>query len=196
MAKDILSPFAVLVRDLPVTRAFDVPATLVSEWVKGLPMRDALGAPDPDPQAGEGRAELDLYADGAHAFASGTFKGYLTVACSRCVGPVRLDLDENLRVTFMPPSELPKDDEEAAGEDGAEVTGGDLDLFPFDGEKIDLEPLMREQFVLAIPYAPLCKEDCKGLCPQCGIDRNTATCTCEKPIDPRLAALKGLKLPS
>lgn len=196
MAKDILSPFAVLVRDLPCTRVITVPATLVGDWVKGLPMRDALGAPDPDPDAGEGRAELDLYADGNHAFASGAFKGYLTVACSRCVGPVRLDLDEDLRVTFMPPSELPKDDEETPDEDGVEVTGGDLDLFPFDGEKIDLEPLMREQFVLAIPYAPLCKEDCKGLCPQCGIDRNTASCTCEKPIDPRLAALKGLKLPS
>jgi uncharacterized protein len=93
---------------------------------------------------------------------------------------------------------MPKDDDEppATAEDGAEVAEGDLDLFPFDGDKIDLEPLMREQFVLAIPYAPLCKEDCKGLCPQCGIDRNTASCTCEKPIDPRLAALKGLKLPS
>jgi uncharacterized protein len=197
MAKDT-SPFTVLVRDLPVHRVFDVPATLVNDWIKGLPMRDALGAPDPDPEAGEGRAELDLYADGSHAFASGTFKGYLTVACSRCVGPVRLDLAETLKVTFMPPSEMPKDDDEppATAEDGAEVAEGDLDLFPFDGDKIDLEPLMREQFVLAIPYAPLCKEDCKGLCPQCGIDRNTASCTCEKPIDPRLAALKGLKLPS
>jgi uncharacterized protein len=49
--------------------------------------------------------------------------------------------------------------------------------------------------VLAVPFAPLCREDCKGLCPQCGIDRNTGTCSCEPPIDPRLAALKGLKLP-
>ena len=197
MAKD-LSPFVVLVRDLPVTRTFNVPATLVNEWVKGLPMRDALGAPDPDPDAGEGTAELELYADGTHAFANGSFKGYLTVACSRCIGPVRLDLDEYLKVTFMPASEMPKDEDEpvATTEDGEEVAEGDLDLFPFDGEKIDLEPLMREQFVLAIPYAPLCKEDCKGLCPQCGIDRNTGTCSCEKPIDPRLAALKGLKLPS
>lgn len=192
------SPYTVLVRDLPVHRKFEVPSTLVGEWVKGLPMRDALGAPDPDPQAGEGVAELDLYADGTHAFAAGTFKGHLMVACSRCVGPVKLNIDETLRVTFMPPGEMPAEDEaEPSSEDeGAEVSEGDLDLFPFDGEKIDLEPLFREQFVLAIPYAPLCAEDCKGLCPQCGIDRNTGTCTCEKPIDPRLAALKGLKLPS
>ena len=55
--------------------------------------------------------------------------------------------------------------------------------------------MLREQFVLAVPFAPLCREDCKGLCPQCGIDLNTGTCACEKPVDPRLAALKGLKIP-
>ena len=194
--KEPAAPYTVLVRDLPVHRAFDVPSNLVSEWLKGLPMRDALGAPDPDPQAGEGHAELDFYQDGTHAFASGTFKGHLLVACSRCVGPVRLELDEKLMVTFMPPAEMPADDDAAAGEEGAEVREGDLDVFPFDGEKLDLEPLFREQFVLAVPFAPLCSETCKGLCPQCGIDRNTGSCTCEKPIDPRLAALKGLKLPS
>ena len=200
MPKDT-NPFAVLVRDLPVHKTFEVPSTLVSDWLKGLPMREALGAPNPDPEAGEGKADLDLYADGTHAFAQGTFKGHCVVACSRCVGPVRLDIDEKLHVTFMPPGEMPSEDNEPAdqtapGDEGPEVAEGDLDVFPYDGEKIDLEPLFREQFVLAVPYAPLCKEDCKGLCPQCGIDRNTATCSCEKPTDPRLAALKGLKLPS
>lgn len=197
MAKE--TPYQVLVRDLPVHRTFEVPPQLVGEWLKGLPMRDALGAPDGDPQAGHGTAELDLYADGAHAFATGTFRGELTVACSRCVNPVTLHLDETLRVTFMPRHELPADDDAATpagGDDeGAEVDPEDLDVFPFDGERIDLEPLLREQFVLAIPYAPLCAETCKGLCPQCGIDRNSASCTCEPPIDPRLAALKGLKIP-
>ena len=85
--------------------------------------------------------------------------------------------------------------EPADGGEGAEIAEEDLDLFPYDGDAIDLEPLFREQFVLAVPFAPLCREDCKGLCPQCGIDRNTGTCSCEPPIDPRLAALKGLKLP-
>jgi uncharacterized metal-binding protein YceD (DUF177 family) len=195
MAKDA-APFAVLVRDLPVHKSFDIPASLVGDWLKGLPMRDALGAPDPDPEAGQGHAELDLYQDGTHAFAQGTFQGHLTVACSRCVGQVRLAIDEKLLVTFLPPSEMPADDDDEAGEDGAEVKEGDLDVFPFDGDKIDLEPLFREQFVLAVPFAPLCQDTCKGLCPQCGIDLNTGTCNCEKPIDPRLAALKGLKLPS
>lgn len=197
MAKE--TPYQVLVRDLPTHRTFKVPPEIVGEWLKGLPMRDALGAPDPDPQAGHGVADLELYADGAHAFAAGTFRGELTVACSRCINPVTLHLEETLRMTFMPRGEIPDDDDEPAGDDdaeGLEVSDEDLDVFPFDGERIDLEPLLREQFVLAIPYAPLCAETCKGLCPQCGIDRNTATCTCEPPIDPRLAALKGLKFPS
>jgi uncharacterized protein len=201
MAK--LGPYGVMIRDLPTHRKLEVPGAQVAEWVKGLPMRDALGAPEGDPQAGHGTADLDLYADGDHAFAAGTFQGEVTVACSRCVEPVRLPIEEKLRVTFMPRHELPDEAGEEADDapadaeagEGAEVTEGDLDLFPYDGESIDLEPLLREQFVLAVPYAPLCREDCKGLCPQCGIDRNTGTCSCEPLIDPRLAALKGLKLP-
>ena len=190
-------PYAVPLREIsddPVHRSFKVSPQLVGEWLKGLPMRDALGAPEPDPDAGRGAAELDLYAEGNHVFATGTFKGDLTVACSRCVEPVKLVIDERLLVTFMPTNEMPVDDPDA--EEGAEVPAGDLDLFPYEGEHVDLEPLFREQFVLAVPYAPLCKEDCKGLCPQCGTDLNTGTCTCERPIDPRLAGLKGLKLPS
>lgn len=197
MAKD--TPYQVLVRDLPTHRTFEVPPERVGEWLKGLPMRDALGAPDPDPEAGRGVADLDLYADGEHVFAAGTFRGELRVACSRCVNPVTLKIDEKLRVTFLPRHELPGEDDEDAGggdEEGAEVGEEDLDVFPFDGERVDLEPLLREQFVLAVPFAPLCAETCKGLCPQCGIDRNTGSCSCQPPIDPRLAPLQGLKIRS
>jgi uncharacterized protein len=200
MAK--LPPYSVLVRDLPTHRRFEVPPARVAEWVKGMPMRDALGAPEDDPEAGHGVSELDLYAEATHVFAAGTFRGEVTVACSRCVEPVKLPIDEKLRVTFMPRNELPAEDDAGAKDaaedgtaEGAEIADGDLDLFPYDGEVVDLEPLFREQFVLTVPYAPLCREDCKGLCPQCGIDRNTGTCGCTPPIDPRLAALKGLKLP-
>lgn len=189
------APYSVLLRVLPTHRRFEVPAARVDEWLRGLPIRDALGTPEGDPEAGHGVAELDLYADGDHVFASGTFKGDLHVACSRCINPVKLVIDEKVLVTFMPLHELPPEDETDA-EEGVEVDSEDLDLFPYEGDSIDLEPLFREQFVLAVPFAPLCSETCKGLCPQCGIDRNTSTCTCEAPIDPRLAALKGLKLPS
>jgi uncharacterized protein len=191
MPKD--APFSVPVRELPAHRTFEVTPDLASAWLRGLPMRDALGAPEVDPQAGGGVADLELYADGTHVFAAGTFKGHVRVACSRCVEPVRLDIDERVRLTFMPPEDMPADDE---AEEGVELGEEDLDTFPFDGEKVDLEPFLREQLVLAVPFAPLCREDCKGLCPQCGVDLNSGTCACEKPVDPRLAALKGLKLPT
>jgi uncharacterized protein len=216
-------PFVVPVRELPIRRTFALSSAFVAESVKGLPMREALATDDGS--AGVGQTELDLYADGTHVFVHGHFAGHVIVACSRCVGPARLDIDEQLRVTFMPYSELPDDSpmpdaepvvdktqrrsktagatgnaqaeadqaEEAATDALAE---GDLDLFGYDGENIDLEPLFREQFVLAIPYAPLCRRDCQGLCSQCGIDRNLEKCSCEKPIDPRLSVLKSLKLPS
>ena len=91
-----------------------------------------------------------------------------------------------------------KGKEAAAADDaemGLELATDDLDVFPYTGDIVDLEPLVREQFVLAVPFAPLCREDCLGLCPQCGADRNVAPCSCEAPIDPRFAALQGLKLP-
>jgi uncharacterized protein len=84
----------------------------------------------------------------------------------------------------MPPSRRPTLD---PGSD-------DLDLFPYSGEEVDLAPLLREQIILAVPYAPLCSDACRGLCVVCGIDRNTGTCTCDPtPIDPRWLALKILK---
>ena len=61
-------------------------------------------------------------------------------------------------------------------------------------DQIDLDEVLREQFYLALPMKPLCREDCAGLCPQCGTNRNTGTCSCEtEPEDPRLAPLRRLK---
>lgn len=192
------NPFRVLVRDLPATRRIAVTPAFVAEAVKGLPLRDALGGDDGEAATLEdgGTAELELYGDGENVHASGRVTGKVTVACSRCVGPVALELDEPLHVTFLPAHAMPSElDEDSAGE-GVELAENDLDVYPYDGETVDLEPLIREQYVLAVPFAPLCREDCLGLCPQCGADKNHAPCACEKPVDPRFAALEGLKLPS
>ncbi len=160
-------------------------------------MRDALGAPADDPSVGSGSLSLDLYSEGEHVFANGQISGHVTVACSRCLDAMKLSFDEPVRITFLPQAEMPAPDEEPADdEDGMAITEDDIDLFGYDGEVVNLEPLVREQFVLAVPYAPLCKEDCLGLCAQCGTNRNLAACTCEAPGDPRLAGLKALKFPS
>ncbi len=188
-------------------REIDVTSSFVGEALRGLAMREALGAPADDPTVGSGHLALDLYAEGQHVFASGRIAGHVTVACSRCLEPMKIAFDEALRVTFLPQAEMPTPAEEAASQnkrqaadddedEGVAITEDDLDLFGYDGEVIDLEPLVREQFILAVPYSPLCSEDCRGLCPQCGSNRNLTSCACEAPGDPRLAGLKALKFPS
>jgi uncharacterized protein len=197
-ATDLRPPFRVLTRDLPAHRHVEVGASYVAETLRGMPMRDAIAEVD----AGTGALDVHVYAEGDNVHASGHMRGKIVVACGRCLAPATIPIDEPVQATYMPAAALEAAAAEAAALEGAEVEEGaelaaeDLDVYAYDGESVDLEPLLKEQLILAVPYAPLCREDCKGLCPQCGVDRNVEACTCEKPLDPRFAALKGLKLPS
>jgi uncharacterized protein len=68
------------------------------------------------------------------------------------------------------------------------------DAFEIVGDQIDLARMVRENLLLDAPLAPLCRPDCAGLCPTCGIDLNTATCNCDSNVaDPRWDALSQLK---
>jgi DUF177 domain-containing protein len=69
------------------------------------------------------------------------------------------------------------------------------DAIEITGDRIDLAPVVREYVLLDLPDLPLCKDDCAGICPNCGIDRNVATCDCDTSVtDPRWSALEGLNL--
>jgi uncharacterized protein len=68
------------------------------------------------------------------------------------------------------------------------------DEYPLRDETVDLEPLLRDAVVLAMPFAPLCREDCLGLCGRCGGDRNLGECSCGPEIDVRWAPLRDLDL--
>ena len=71
------------------------------------------------------------------------------------------------------------------------------DAFEMIGDQIDLRPVVRELVLLDAPSTPLCRIDCAGLCPTCGIDRNLQKCECEPPpVDPRWSALDVLKEPA
>jgi uncharacterized protein len=66
------------------------------------------------------------------------------------------------------------------------------DFVPVTDDKIDLRPFLEAELVLNLPLAPLCDENCKGLCPECGTNRNEQLCTCKTDrIDPRLEALQN-----
>jgi uncharacterized protein len=73
------------------------------------------------------------------------------------------------------------------------ITEDETEIGYYEQSGLLLEDAVREQVLLTLPGRTLCQEDCKGLCPHCGINRNLATCECvEKPVDPRLAALAGI----
>lgn len=75
--------------------------------------------------------------------------------------------------------------------------GGDIgdDAFPIEGDQIDLVPAVREAVLLELPDDVLCRDDCAGICPVCGIDRNQASCECDTSVrDDRWAALADLEL--
>lgn len=116
----------------------------------------------------------------------GTVRTELELPCGRCLEPYRLPVDAAFDLRFLPASQM-------AAEDEREVQEDDVDTSYYRDDTIELNELLREQFYLALPMKPLCRDDCKGLCPQCGTNWNTGTCTCATEWeDPRLAALKGL----
>lgn len=119
----------------------------------------------------------------------GSVRTELELPCSRCLEPFRMPVDATLDLRYLPASELSPEDER-------EVAEEDLETSYYRDDQVDLNELLREQFYLALPMKPLCREDCRGLCPECGANRNTAACSCEHVWqDPRLAPLKGLGKP-
>jgi hypothetical protein len=77
-------------------------------------------------------------------------------------------------------------------EDGDELTAEDLDVLYYDDFVVPFDPLIEEQLQLELPLKELCRVDCRGLCPQCGSDRNAAPCDCTPPLDERWKTLKTI----
>jgi uncharacterized protein len=118
---------------------------------------------------------------------AGRLTGELELTCSRCLEPFRLPVATEFDLRYVPRVEN-------AGEGEREVEEDDLSTAFYDGDEIDLAQLIMEQFQLALPMKPLCRDDCKGLCPTCGTNLNTGACDCnQKWEDPRFAALKAMK---
>jgi uncharacterized protein len=117
----------------------------------------------------------------------GELAGKIGAVCDRCLQPVEIPVRSRFRERFVP----------AVGwraEPQHELQEEDLNLAVFDGEAIELDDLVREELLLAVPAHVLCREDCKGLCPVCGIDRNRSSCQCETgETDSRWEGLENLR---
>ncbi|MDQ3986267.1 MAG: DUF177 domain-containing protein [Actinomycetota bacterium] len=110
---------------------------------------------------------------------TGAVTGRATLECARClvpfVSPVTVDLCE----LFVAPGH---------------ETSAEEDSYRIAGREIHLEPMLRDALTLALPLNPLCRPDCKGLCPHCGRNLNEGSCDCrEDETDPRWAELESLK---
>jgi uncharacterized protein len=118
----------------------------------------------------------------------GTIRTEVEILCDRCAAPERAPLAVEFDTSFIPR------EVETAKAENVELSPEDLLLSAYDGEAVDLDELVREQILLALPSRHLCKEDCKGLCQKCGADLNAGHCSCEQgEIDPRWSALADLK---
>lgn len=130
---------------------------------------------------------FDIHKDKDRFRLVGTVRTELELSCSRCLEAYRLPVDASFDQRYLPLGQGADDGE-------VEVEEDDLETSYYRDEQIDLDELLQEQCYLALPMKPLCREDCRGLCPQCGTNLNTGTCGCEQTWeDPRLAALKNLK---
>jgi uncharacterized protein len=112
---------------------------------------------------------------------------------------VPLDLPVDFELTLVPADEYgdPEGDAKDAntGPVGGSFGAGEAEEEVYTGKVIDLDPIVREQLVLALPSYPVCKDSCKGLCPVCGANRNDRECGCDPHVpDPRWAGLKNVKL--
>ena len=111
----------------------------------------------------------------------------LQLQCSRCLEPFAYQIAPKVRLTLV--SELP---------DGPEMERqmqpDDSHFLEISEPKVDLAAVIGEQIDLALPLKPICRNDCAGLCPTCGTNRNHLKCDCrEEAVDPRLDALRAIR---
>ena len=118
----------------------------------------------------------------------GAIRTRLEGECRRCLGHVEMPVALEPTLLFMPRVG------EAVDEDGELEEDDGLRLYDDRALEIDLTEVVREELILNVPAWPLCRPDCRGLCPQCGLDLNETSCTCStEESDSRWAALRALK---
>jgi len=128
------------------------------------------------------------YRSGRELFFRGSFRGRIESTCSRCLKDFSLPVEHQFDIVLSR-----KTTEASASSE--ELRPEDLGLSYYSGDEIDLEPLVREQVILALPTRPLCAEDCRGLCGGCGADLNYEECSCSRDAeDPRMAIFRTLRI--
>ena len=118
-----------------------------------------------------GNLTLESVVEGIYV--TGSVAGRMRFRCARCLKGFEQGFDIEMHELFV--RQPGPDDDYALEPDRA----------------LDPEPMVRDAVVLEMPFSPLCRPDCLGLCERCGGDRNLGECTCAEPVDPRWAGLEG-----
>jgi uncharacterized protein len=153
---------------------------------QGLAVADAaaLGPAFSDPSWRLDGVDLQVSPDGADVLVQGTLRATVPQTCGRCLETFRSTVDARVDVRLVP---------KPATKDNVELGMDDLDVDFYENDELDLNRVVETETTLALPMKPLCREDCRGLCPACGGNRNLVACACaERAPDPRLAALRDL----
>ena len=130
---------------------------------------------------------VSYYRAGTELFFEGDLQASTTAICARCAEEFAAPSGRDFRFVLSPKSVGFADEKDLRDED--------LEFSLYDGDQIDLSPLIREQFLLSLPTRPLCGDDCRGLCPKCGVNLNHTHCDCsEETGHPAFAALRNLKV--
>jgi len=134
-----------------------------------------------------GSAEL-LRNTGGQVRIQGRYTVELTAACDRCLAPSRFPLDAGFDLFYKPSSSIARAEE-------VEIDEGEAQIGFYENGGMELEDVLREQVLLALPMQRVCSVDCKGICPACGKNRNEMECGCRSEIhDHRLDALRNLQI--
>lgn len=124
---------------------------------------------------------------GHEVFVSGHVETRAQLECDRCLQLVELPVSADFALEYITGSDYESSSAAALSEEEMAVS-------VFDGQSIDVDEIVKEQILLAVPARTLCREDCKGICPECGTDLNAGRCNCDADeVDPRWAALKSFK---
>ena len=119
---------------------------------------------------------------------AGSLQTKIELVCARCLEPVVEEVSRDFDLFYRPMKTIAKEEEVHLREDDTEIAF-------FQGEGLFLADVLAEQVLLALPMKVICRGDCRGLCPHCGVNLNSEECRCEShAADPRLAPLARLKL--
>jgi uncharacterized protein len=110
----------------------------------------------------------------------------LELICARCLEPVDRPVKRQFDLLYRPQGI-------DGGQEELSVNATEAEIGYYNGAGLLLEEVLREQVLLAVPMKIVCREDCKGLCPQCGKNLNLGGCSCSRPANPRWYALHDLK---